>query len=130
MADFHPFLVHFPIALLTFSLAVQVIGLRLRRNEATLVGWWTQLGGTAGILLAVGSGILAKSAASNAPTAVSTHEQLAFLTSAIMLGLAVWRAGLRGNLPRQRFLFFAVFTAGAVLMWLTATYGGEIRHHP
>jgi uncharacterized membrane protein len=129
MPDFHPVVVHFPIALLTFSLAVELLGPVLRSAEATLVGWWTQLGGTAGILFTVTTGMIAKPGAGvYAAGTLATHEQLAFLTSAIMLGLTIWRTGRRGKIPEQRALFLGTYAAGVALVWLTAGYGGEIVH--
>ena len=58
MPDLHPFLVHFPVALLTVSLILELWGTYRKLPELNRAGWWTQLSGTISIALAVVSGLV------------------------------------------------------------------------
>ncbi|HSQ76948.1 MAG TPA: DUF2231 domain-containing protein [Bacteroidota bacterium] len=61
MPPLHPFFVHFPVALLTVGFCADVCAVVLRRaSAAQRVGWWNLIVGTAGLVAAVLSGLVAK----------------------------------------------------------------------
>ena len=61
MPPLHPFFVHFPVALLTVGFFADVCSVVLRRaSAAQRVGWWNLIAGTAGLVAAVLSGLVAK----------------------------------------------------------------------
>jgi uncharacterized membrane protein len=126
VADLHPLLVHFPVALLTFG-AFADLAASVRKNPAAeVVGWWAQLAGTAGILLSAATGLLAKGRLSEPAVLdlVATHEQLAFVTAAAFAGLFFWRVGSRGRTPSR--LYLACLAGALLLVWGTAWFGGEL----
>jgi uncharacterized membrane protein len=130
MPNIHPFLVHFPVALLTTALAFDFLGVLLSRDELTRVGWWTQLLGTIGIAAAVVSGLAAKSQALIPPQASATfdtHQQIAFLSAGAFTALLLWRVGMRRKIdPSRRRLYLALFVAALACLWAGAWYGGEL----
>jgi uncharacterized membrane protein len=126
MPDFHPFVVHFPVALLTFGALADLLGIMRRNATAAAVGWWSQVAGTAGVLAGIASGLAAREriAGQALPAQLETHEQLAFLTAAAFTALAIWRAGKRGKIPSH--LYTAFLLASVLILWATAWYGGEL----
>jgi len=130
MHNFHPFLVHFPVALLTTALAFDLLGILISREELSKVGWWAQLTGTIGIAAAVISGLVAKSQAVIPPEAAGTfdtHQQMAFLTAGAFTALLLWRIGMRTKIdPIRRVLYLSLFAAGLASLWAGAWYGGEL----
>lgn len=130
MPDLHPLLVHFPVALLTFGACADVIAVVRKTPAATVVGWWAQLAGSAGILLSVATGLLAKGRIVEPAVLdlLATHEQLAFLAAGAFAGLFFWRVGSRGR-PLSR-LYLVCLVAALALVWGTAWFGGELvyRH--
>ena len=130
MNDLHPFLVHFPVALLTVALFFEAAGILLKRDDFARTAWWTQVVGTLGAYAAILSGLMAeKTLKVNGALkeVLEMHKQLAFLIAAVFSVLALWRIGTRGALPvRNRVLYLAAFLTGAVLLWIGAWYGGEL----
>lgn len=130
MYSIHPFLVHFPVALLTTALVFDLLGVLLGREELSRAGWWAQLAGTLGILAAVISGLIAKGEALIPPSAAGTfdtHQQLAFLTAGAFTALLLWRIGMRTGIDRaRRRLYLILFAAALFCLWVGAWYGGEL----
>jgi uncharacterized membrane protein len=128
MESVHPFIVHFPIALLTVSLVLDMMGGRdagLRHG-----GWWLMIFGTCTLLLAIGTGLQAESSITIGDTArpvFEMHEQIAFAVATIFGILVLWRASSRGSIPRQNaWLYWLLMTAGVGLLWVGAWYGGML----
>jgi uncharacterized membrane protein len=130
MPDLHPLLVHFPVALLTFGTGADLIAAARKSSSAPVVGWWAQLAGTAGILISVASGLVAKGRIGDLSLLMllETHEQLAFLAAAAFLALTIWRVGNRGRIPSRPYL--GLLIVATLLVWGTAWFGGELvyRH--
>lgn len=130
MPNLHPLLVHFPIALLFLSLVLESIALLRKSSGLSRAAWWNQIGGTAGLALAVTSGLLAEdtvSIAGDAGKLFERHEQLAFLSAAIFAILLLWRIAARGNIPRKSpAAYFVLLVAGVACVLTGAWYGGEM----
>ena len=130
MPNLHPFLTHFPIALLTLSIVCECAALLLKREELSRVAWWSQLAGTIGLAAAVASGILAGQSVAIVPAGkpcFETHQELAFAASAVFAILLFWRIGSGTKRPAGRDkLFLLLFTAGVLAIWGGAWYGGEL----
>jgi uncharacterized membrane protein len=130
MPNIHPFLVHFPVALLTTALAFDFLGVVLSRDELMRAGWWTQLVGTIGMAAAVISGLVAKSQAlipSEAGGTFDTHQQIAFISAGAFTALLLWRVGMRTRIaPQRRTLYLALCAAALGCLWIAAWYGGEL----
>lgn len=133
MPTLHPFLVHFPVALLTVGWLADVYAVIRGRSHGSELGWWNGVAGTAGLCAAVASGLIAKNATGPLgalpAAALSDHEQIAFATSVAFLVLYGWRFTRRRNIPTASPWLFLLLTGGAVvLLWLTAHIGGDLVH--
>lgn len=133
MPALHPFLVHFPVALLTVAWLADLVAYLRGKKEGSIVGWWNTVAGTAGLLCAAGSGLLAKSTTGPLPAlaagALSDHEQLAFAASVAFLLLTAWRFSHRSRIPQDSARLFLVLSGLAVgLLWVTAHVGGTLVH--
>lgn len=132
--DFHPLLVHFPIALLLAAGFFECLSAASRRDDFSRVGWWNQLLGTIGLGAAVASGIRAGGMGhpqGETLLLLELHQQLAFAASAVFAGLLLWRLSSRTRLPgRGRWAYALLFAGGLALLLGTAWYGGELvfRH--
>jgi uncharacterized membrane protein len=131
MFALHPFLVHFPIAMLTACFVFEVAGWYGKKPEWSQVGWWLQLVGTLGVVCAALSGVVAEASAGpallRAADIFAWHEQLAFGTSAFFSFLIFFRFSSRRALPPGwPRLYLLALGAGVGLLLLTGWLGGEL----
>ena len=131
MAPLHPFLVHFPIALLTVGFFADILAWQRKTAAAEKVGWWNMVTGTAGLLFAVFSGLVSKDRTGvltpAATETLTTHGQFAFLTVACFLLLLSWRMRHRTALPPSLTgVYLLLLGASLALLWSTAWFGGEL----
>ena len=130
MPNFHPFLTHFPIALLSLSIVCECAALLLKRDDFSTVGWWTQLAGTIGLAAAAGTGMMAAQSVRIAPAGkpyLEMHQELAFVTATAFAILLFWRIASRTKRPRGHdILFLVIFAGGVLAIWAGAWYGGEM----
>jgi uncharacterized membrane protein len=130
MPNYHPLFVHFPLALLTLSAVFDYSGILFKRNELNRAGWWCLLAGVAGLFVTISSGLLAAGTVSvpaPAQPTFETHEELAFVVTAVFCSLLLWRIAGGTNLPeRLRAAYFLLLSVGLVLMWGTAWFGGDL----
>jgi len=130
MPPLHPLVVHIPIGILLLAVVLEVVALCTKRAELSSFGWWAQILGSAGLVAAVLTGLLAERAASISPGARNTfenHEQLAFLTTSLFCVLLLWRIASRGKIPPSApRLFVLLLAAGIAALLTTAWFGGEL----
>ena len=130
MPNIHPLIVHFPIALLTISVLLEMIGRVRKQADLSRAGWWTQLAGTIGLIAAVLTGLVAKDGlrlASGGGAYLDTHQELAFFNSVLFTVLLLWRVASRTRLPSSnQAWYFIIFVAGVASLWIAAWVGGEL----
>jgi uncharacterized membrane protein len=133
MPNPHPFLTHFPIALLLVGFIFDLASRRWTGGELARYGWWNQLLGTVGLAGTIVTGLLAEAGTvipPDARSAFEVHEQLAFAAAAIFALLFFWRIASRTSLPgRNAWVFLLLYGAGIVVLCAGALYGGEIVYH-
>lgn len=144
-ASIHPMIVHFPIALLLTAPLFIVIAAVLQPPKGRpymIAALLLQGVGTAGLLVAIPSGIAAARVASESShlqELMQAHENLAFETRGIFLMLFllyVWvliapRLTHRGDRLFSTVLplwFLLLYCAGAVVLIHTARDGGRLVH--
>ncbi len=129
-APFHPIFIHFPIALLSTTLVLEILALAFGKDDLSRAGWWIQLVGTVGILLAVLSGIVAENATSIPATAawvMDLHEELAFVCASAFAALLLWRVAARTKIPGPKpWGYIAAYLAAVVLLAFVGWFGGEL----
>ena len=130
MPHWHPIIVHFPIALLTASVLVDLAAIVTRRERWHTSAYVLLVAGVVGAAAAVLSGNSA--ADTHRQTAVAelleTHEDLATGTR---IGFVVTTLGrlplaLRHRAGWPLFAWIALAVAGCVLLWMTSLHGGEL----
>lgn len=127
MHPIHPMLVHFPIALLSVSVFLDVVAQRWRREECRIASLYTLILGLAGALAAVASGAMAEEVVeqSGVPELVlELHESLGFATFWIFAGLLGLRVAMWLEWVRKRPLVSVMLGLIGVAVLLVASYVG------
>lgn len=131
-AQWHPVLVHFPIAFLYFAACLDVFGYLTKNTKAAWAGLVLTAAGTVGLMMAFITGNYAEIVAAHQQIQqkpIGDHEAWATATSWTFILLTGWRsylkpgtAGYRKNMPM--FLLAAVLTLGCLTV--TGYKGGRL----
>ncbi len=129
--DWHPLIVHYPIALLPLSPLCDLVALWLRRGEGHLLAYGLMVLGTLASCVAVLSGNAAAEGHWQGAAAgeISAHEDLATWTMLLALGTTLGRLPLqlKGSIDGKA--LYACIGMGiliGVLVVLTGYRGGEL----
>lgn len=129
MKPLHPILVHFPIALLSLSVAADLIGFFADVASLRHTGWWALLGAALGGVATVAAGLYDMQRAEMGEAVhhrVHRHMRVGLVLVAAIIGLAVWRWGVysAGGIVPMVYLDLAVLTVALAAFqgWL----GGEL----
>jgi uncharacterized membrane protein len=130
-AELHGASVHFPIALLALSFALDAAGWLLPRLAASRglheAAHWSLLAGACGAVPAVVSGLFMSRGVILGHDAMRMHHAFAWPAFALALGAATWRAtgpGPVGQRPPAGYL--AVSAAAALLVAVAGFWGGRM----
>jgi uncharacterized membrane protein len=130
MPNLHPFVVHFPITLLTAAFVADIIFLVKKKDGAERTGWWLLGTGYTALVVAVISGLMAEGSVNISGSAAETferHEQLAFAVAVSFGAVLLWRFGSRTRIPTAgRAFYITLHTLAVCLLWLGAWYGGRL----
>jgi uncharacterized membrane protein len=132
--EYHPLVVHFPIALSAAAMIIDLGRWIFDRDHLVTAGFW---GGTTALLLLAFIGALLSLATglnaepSGASPAVSdlveAHETLAFVATGLLAILSFWRIGLRGGFPRKAgFFYLLLLLALTVVLGYGSYFGGQM----
>ena len=130
MPNWHPMIVHFPIALLTLSVVVDLAALLGRRRSWHRMAYGLIVVGAVGAAAAVISGNDAAVPYRDSGLAdvVEEHEDYATIVLVTFLATSLGRLPLflrsRHGWPLN--LWIAVAFAGCCVLWLTSLHGGEL----
>jgi uncharacterized membrane protein len=131
LVQWHPMVVHFPLALIVTAAATLLLARLLSGSiGATLamVGTWNLCLGAAAALFAVATGmaaVLDLHLAVAAKEAVSLHVKWALFTTVALLLLAVWRGAGSAQNSRPSWLFLLVLFAATAALIETGYRGGQ-----
>lgn len=132
--DFHPFIVHFPVALLTVGFFCDAAGVLLRRDHLLRTGYLLLVLGAVSAIAAALTGNAAEDNAARVPgiaAALEQHESISTAATWLAIGLALFRTHLTvkdkfaGNL---RFAYLVVAAATAVLIAVSGYTGGRMSY--
>ena len=101
MPNFHPLIVHFPIAFLTTFFFLDVAGTLTRHENWRRIASVLLYFGVIGVICTVAAGIHAATTISHGEAAhkvMETHEQLGLIVAFLSITLAVWRIIVGENL--------------------------------
>ena len=128
-AKLHPWLVHFPVALLVSGALFELLG-KLQNEEAiSEAGWFNIRFGYWSILPAMGAGIIGVLSMEIKPAFkpfLVSHILYAFMTAAVFSGILIlhqFRKYLAVNIFYQLFLL-----AGLFCVLATGYFGGELAN--
>lgn len=128
MANVHPILVHFPIALLSAFLIMEVLSLALGKDSLHTAASWMLYLGTAGAAAAVAAGLIAERSIAHGDTVhavIERHELLGLSVLGLALVLSIWRLICRARFSQMGMalhLFVAIVMVG--MMVFGADLGG------
>ncbi len=130
-AKIHGATVHFPIALILCSGALDVLGFFFPvpaiRRGLHAAGYWTMILGAAGTVPAVVSGLVMSRGVMLGHDTLRLHHLFAWPAFGLIVGLATWRA-LSGDFTARSapagYLVAASFAA--ILVMAAGYYGGEM----
>lgn len=104
MENAHPLVVHFPIALLVTALALETVGLILRREACRRAAWWNLVLGALGAAAAALTGRAAAAAAKHSfeiHEVMTQHERLGYLVLGLAGAAVSWRFATRASSRRR-----------------------------
>jgi uncharacterized membrane protein len=130
-AKMHGATVHFPIALILCSGALDALGFFFPapaiRRGLHAAGYWTMILGAAGTVPAVVSGLVMSRGVMLGHDTLRLHHLFAWPAFALIIGLATWRALASDFTARKAPSgYLAVAGLAAVLVMGAGYYGGEL----
>ncbi len=135
VAELHPFVLHFAVALLLAAPVCDALGLLLRREPLLYAGRWNTLLGAGAAVLAVVTGLAAEAALGPHSAAgealLQLHEALGYVLVVVWTPVAVWRGLSKLALPqRARTLYLTAAFVGAAITLAQAVLGSALvyRH--
>jgi uncharacterized membrane protein len=132
LPNWHPLVVHFPIALVLSATAL-LLAARLLRNESlagtiATVGTWNLCLGTVAALFALATGlgaVLDLDVSIAVRQAISQHLKWAMSTTLLLVLLAVWRGAGSASRSRPSWIFLIVLIAASAALTFTGYRGGK-----
>jgi len=122
----HPAVVHFPIALIIFSVVVEFIAWFRPEPISRAMAKWTLVGACIGGVLTVAAGLIDINRLQGHNAYVHFHMQMGFILMTLLVGLTVWRwfiDRLARPIPK-------LYLAGAAMLLIITLFqgwlGGEL----
>jgi uncharacterized membrane protein len=127
---FHPFFVHFTVALFTIAVLLDVLAKALGKPAWHSAAWINlALTGVFAVATVV-AGMVAEVNLLIGPVVhqtLTTHKQLGFVLLGAIVVLVGWRAALKGRFPVKGGLLYLVLAIGSAgLTWAAGYYGAQL----
>lgn len=133
MPNFHPLIIHFPIALIIVILACDTIGFFFKKKSFFDVGTILSVFALAGAIAAVISGLVAEDSAwkiAQAHEALEDHETAAFIFLGFMAIYTAFRIVFRHKISEKLgWLSLLMALWGSAIVARVGYLGGEIVFH-
>ncbi|HEX2934503.1 MAG TPA: DUF2231 domain-containing protein [Bacteroidales bacterium] len=132
-SHFHPMLVHFPIALITFGFLADLFSLFFKK-EACLSrsGFYLLITGTIGALLAWATGMFFTAEMSGSAGEMrETHELFATITLGLLVLASVLRIVLikKPDLVTMKWVAFVLYCLAVFFVSITGYFGGNLVYN-
>lgn len=123
----HPAIVHFPIALLTVSVFLDILSFLLKRDDFRRTGFHLLALGVLAAVAAIGAGLMAAETVDAPKDILKLHASLAVITGVLFLVLLGWRAAARNNISPKLFpLYLVIGAVGAFMILAVGFWGGHM----
>lgn len=130
LQNFHPVVVHYPIAFLTGAALFYILAWVTRRDTLAYPALWQLLLGTAAAAVAVGTGLFADKSvtisASVRENLLNPHEWLMLSMFGLSVILAMWAIIGKPFPKKGRWLFIVLFLLLLGIMVVGADFGGRM----
>ncbi len=130
MISFHPQVVHFAVALFPLSVLFDILGLISGNQKYFTAARLNLIGSAAAVVAAVATGLLEKSRVQvpdAAGPAFEIHETMAFIITAMIIGLFLWRIAMKkGDWQRFRYYYLLVSFVAMLALFTGSWYGGKL----
>jgi uncharacterized membrane protein len=127
---FHPMVVHFTIALFSFSVLMDILGLIMKKDSFHVASYYSLITSGIAVIFTVIAGVIAEGMVKISPAAQNIfeiHEKIGYSVFTIILSLAIWRIVLKGKMPVKGLtLFFVISVIGVIIMTIGGYFGGEL----
>jgi uncharacterized membrane protein len=127
---FHPMIVHFTIALFSFSVLMDILGLIMKKDSFHVASWYSLITSGIAVIFTVIAGAIAEIMVKIPPDVqdiLEIHEKIGFSVFTVILSLAIWRIVLKGKMPEKgRTLFIVISIIGVIIMTIGGYFGGEL----
>jgi uncharacterized membrane protein len=127
---FHPMVVHFTIALFSFSVLMDILGLIMKKDSFHVASWYSLITSGIAVIFTVIAGVIAESMVKISPAAqdiLEIHEKIGFSVFTVILSLAIWRIILKGKMPVKGLTLFVVISViGVIILTIGGYFGGEL----
>lgn len=130
MENFHPLIIHFPIALTLVAVALDIAALLLKKEDWHTAAKWNYLAATITALGALGTGLYAEDGIPTSGAShdlAETHKLLGIGFTILTTFLVLWRFLAKTSFPRRLGLVYicGIVTA-AGLVAATGHWGGRL----
>lgn len=132
MQNIHPLFVHFPIALLMFSVACDILGKIFKKDSLENTGWWSLFFGVIAIAVTAITGFLAGDSVPHPEAAhelMENHELLQIIAGSVFLLMFIIRIINKTRLPQKTLtfaLYLTIALAGVGILSYGAHLGGRL----
>jgi uncharacterized membrane protein len=133
-SHFHPMLVHFPIALVTFGFIAELAFL-IFKNDIWLLksGFYLLIIGTIATLFSLLTGVFFTTKMAGAAGEIKEiHELLAWITLSLLIGtsfLQIYISNQNKKNANLKWLAFGLYGMAAISVSLTGFYGGTLVYN-
>jgi uncharacterized membrane protein len=126
----HPPMVHFAIGLFSLSFVLDFLGLLNRNDKLHFTARINLYASVPAVLAAVVTGLIEKNRIFISPgarEAFEVHETLAFIISALVIILAMWRLNLKGlRWQKARTYYIILSFATLIIIFSSGYYGSQL----
>ncbi len=126
MPNLHPMVVHFPIALLTTFLILEILSLILKSESLKTGASWMLYAGTLGAFGAVLAGFRAAATLEHSDeihAIIESHEHLGLVVLLIAVILSLWRIVFKRKLAGS---WWIVYLALSIIMVIVMSFGADL----
>jgi len=129
LAEIHPLIIHFPIALFSTAVLFDILGLLLKQIELEKVGKWVMLTALISSLAAIATGLLADTVVGHFDSVYpfwNNHGWLQLISSFLFLLLCIWRLKHRQALSLPEKSLYIIISSAVLGLFFYGSHLGAV----